>query len=182
MITPPSFVFRCGSIFWSLLWNRLEVSTSLLTFLSSVWEYLNKLGLCWLQSLYSQPYALNFVGINFLFLACPKRCTCEVMSHEHMNRLTPPHGRLGFSQSLEEALVTMEGTKFVEKKRAVKEGLKEHTLLTGSSRNQNGRKTEQEDFITGKELADVLQSCGTLLQNLGLLETKRRKQLGYGKL
>lgn len=57
-----------------------------------------------------------------------------------MNRLTPPHGRLGFSQSLEEALVAMEGTKFVEKKRAVKEGLKEHTLLTGSSRNQNGRK------------------------------------------
>lgn len=41
---------------------------------------------------------------------------------------------------------------------------------------------EQEDFITGKELADGLQSCGTLLQNLGLLETKRRKQLGYGKL
>lgn len=41
---------------------------------------------------------------------------------------------------------------------------------------------EQKNFFTGKELADVLQLCGTLLQNLGLLETKRRKQLGYGKL
>lgn len=81
MITPPSFVFRCGSIFWSLLWNRLEVSTSLLTFLSSVWEYLNKLRLCQLQSLYSQLSALNVAGIIFWFWPVLKRCTCEVMSH-----------------------------------------------------------------------------------------------------
>lgn len=42
------------------------------------------------------------------------------------------------------------------------------------------KEKELEDIIAGKELANVLQLSGTLLQNLELSETKTGKQLNWG--
>lgn len=65
----------------------------------------------------------------------------------------------------------------VEKKECSKRRIKGsiHCQKVGVIRIKEG-----EDIISEKELANTLQLCGALLQNLELSETKRRRQVGIG--